>query len=73
MSATAAAQAAPLPSRSTWARNAHSTIGVEKMSSWPNRALFFAEGLLDRLGGQHLGERQARLWRNGSAIMKSRS
>src|SRR3989304_3694329 len=43
MSATAAAHAAPLPSRKTWARNAQSTIGVEKISFWPNNASFWAK------------------------------
>jgi hypothetical protein len=43
MSATAAAQAAPLPPRKTWARKAQSTIGVEKISSCANRASFSAK------------------------------
>src|SRR3972149_2536384 len=38
MSATAAAHAAPLPSRKTWARNAQSTIGVEEISVRPHNA-----------------------------------
>ena len=71
MSATAAEQATPLPSRSICARKAHSTISVEKMSSCPKSASSSRKTRWIDAASNTEAKGRPGSWRKGSAIMEN--